>query len=57
MVSSLDGALLQGELVVDVQGMMIGNGWFDPVSQVCGCTGGAQQPYRFRIDSPPQEPR
>ncbi|CAM9829589.1 unnamed protein product, partial [Ectocarpus sp. 13 AM-2016] len=23
----------EGELVVDVQGMMIGNGWFDPISQ------------------------
>lgn len=24
----------KGELVMDVQGMMIGNGWIDPVSQV-----------------------
>ena len=26
--------LLQDDLVIDVAGMAIGNGWFDPVSQV-----------------------
>lgn len=26
--------ILQGNLVIDVQGMAIGNGWFDPISQV-----------------------
>lgn len=30
------GFFVQDELVMDVQGMAIGNGWIDPISQVRG---------------------
>lgn len=38
LFNALASPVAQGGMVLDVQGMMIGNGWVDPVSQVCAST-------------------